>query len=294
MSDLPILYEKVDAIGRIWLNRPEDCNRMNRKMFFALESALNQALADPEVRVLLLAAKGDHFCCGFDVGDPESSLNNCENGTVKWEDRRANTQEEVDLFMKILNSRKPIIGALKGRALGGGYFLAMLCDCIVAADNTIIDNGEFALGMSYINYLPFEAWKIPMNVAKEKAFTGYPITAKEGFRLGLFNRVTTVEKLDECALTLARRMLRLSPYTLTMHKELYNLAYSLKGIQNIVPFAKEVFNIALELPGTKENQDIWQFARDNPGGAVVDLFEKKLSELRKEEIEELDYLDDLY
>ena len=294
MTDIPVLYKKIDGIGEIWLNRPESCNRINRKMFFALDASLSQALSDPEVRVIVLAAKGEHFCCGFDVGDPESSLNNREDGSVKWEDRRANTQEEIDLFMKLLNADKPIIGALKGRALGGGYYLAMLCDCIVAADNTIIDNGEFALGMSYTNYLPLEAWKLPMNIAKEKAFTGYPITAKEGFRIGLFNRVTAVEKVEECALTLARRMLRLSPYTLTMHKELYNTAYRLKGIQNIVPFAKEVFNIAMELPGTKENREIWQYARENPGGAVVDLFEEKLAELRKEELEELDYLDDLY
>lgn len=294
MTDVPVLYKKTDGIGEIWLNRPEACNRINRKMFYALDASLTQALSDPEVRVIVLAAKGEHFCCGFDVGDPESSLNNNDDGSVKWEDRRANTQEEIDMFMKILNADKPIIGALKGRALGGGYFLAMLCDCIVAADNTIIDNGEFALGMSYTNYLPLEAWKLPMNLAKEKAFTGYPITAKEGFRIGLFNRVTAVEKVEECAHTLARRMLRLSPYTLTMHKELYNMAYRLKGIQNIVPFAKEVFNIAMELPGTKENREIWQYARENPGGSVVDLFEKKLAELRKEELEELDYLDDLY
>lgn len=294
MSDKPILYEKVDGIGRIWLNRPNECNRITRKMFLELDAAVDQALTDPEVRVIILGAKGEHFCCGFDVGDPEASLNNNESGSVTWEDRRANTQEEVDLWMKIFNARKPVIGALKGRVLGGGYMMALLCDCLVVADNTVMDNGEFALGMSYVNYTPFEAWKLPMNIAKEKAFTGYPITAKEGFRLGLFNRVTTVDKLDDCAMTLARRMLKLAPYTLTMHKELYSMAYNLKGIQNIMPFAKEIFNIALELPGTKENQEIWKFARDNPGGAVVELFEEKLAELRKQELEELDYLDDLH
>lgn len=294
MSDRPILYEKVDGIGKIWLNRPNECNRITRKMFLALDAAVDQSLADPEVRVIILGAKGEHFCCGFDVSDPEASLNNNESGSVTWEDRRANTQEEVDLWMKILNARKPVIGALKGRVLGGGYMMALLCDCLVVADDTVMDNGEFALGMSYINYTPFEAWKLPMNVAKEKAFTGYPITAKEGFRLGLFNRVTTADKLDDCAMTLARRMLKLAPYTLTMHKELYSMAYNLKGIQNIMPFAKEIFNIALELPGTKENQEIWEFAREHPGGAVVDLFEDKLAELRKQELEELDYLDDLH
>ena len=294
MSEQAILYEQVDSIAKIWMNRPNQGNRISRKLFLELDSAMTKAIADPSVRVIIISAKGENFCCGFDVGDPDASLNNNDACDVTWEYRRDNTQEEIDLWMKLYTSNKPVIGAIKGRVLGGGYFMAMMFDCIVAADNTVMDNGEFALGMSYTDYVPFDLWKIPMNIAKEKLLTGYPITAKEGFRLGLFNRVVSVDQLDETAMTLARRMLRLSPYTLNIHKELCNMAYDLQGIRNIVPYAKETFNIGMELPGTKENQEMWDYARSNPPGALVDLFEEKLAALRKEEIQELPHLDDLH
>jgi len=294
MANPPVIYEKLDGMAKIWLNRPEYENRINHAVFLGFEESVKKALADPEVRVVIISAKGNNFCCGFDVGDTESSLNGREEGSVTWEDRRASTWEEMELWLKMLNSKKPTICAVKGRALGGGYTIAMLCDCIVAADNTVMDNGEFALGMSYVNYMPLELYKLPMNIGKEIFFTGYPITAKFGQKIGLFNRVVPVDQVDACAETLARRMLKLSPYTLSAHKELANMAYSMQGINHVIPFATECFNIGMHLPGTPENQAIWKFGKEHPGEPMVQLFEEKLAALRQEEIKELPHLDDLY
>ena len=99
----------------------------------------------------------------------------------------------------------------QGTALGGGWLIAMSCDCICSADNAVFDNTEYAMNMSYTLYLPWDAWKLPMNIAKEKAFTGYTITAPEGYRLGLCNRCVPVEQLEETTMALAERMLKLSP-----------------------------------------------------------------------------------
>lgn len=287
-----VLFEKDGAIGKVILNRPEKRNQINRRLFLDLVEAVDQAIADKDVRVIVFSGKGDHFCNGFDPSDPEACLNAGESGEVDWFERKANTQEEIDLWMKIYNCSKPTIGAIKGDVVGGGYFMTLMFDCVVAAEGTMMENSEFALGWAYTNYVPFEAWKIPMNIAKEKALTGYPITAHEGYRIGLFNRVVPVEELDECAMTLARRMLKLAPYTLSMHKELYNLAYSMQGILNIVPYAKEIFNIALHLPGTKENQELWENARKDPDG-VLEQCNQLMKNIRKEQLEELKHLDDI-
>ena len=124
LSSDKVLYEKVveknGAIAKIWFNRPEEGNKINHEMFLALDQAVNEAIRDPEVRVVVFGGKGDHFCSGFDAGDPETSLNNNEAGVISWMDRRANTQEEINLFMKIYNMRKPTIGATQGSVLGGG------------------------------------------------------------------------------------------------------------------------------------------------------------------------------
>ena len=287
LSSDKVIYEKISekngAIAKIWFNRPEEGNKINHEMFLALDQAVNEAIRDPEVRVVVFGGKGDHFCSGFDAGDPETSLNNNEAGVISWMDRRANTQEEIDLFMKIYNMRKPTIGATQGSVLGGGWFMAMMFDCIIAADTTVYDNLEFALGMGYTIYLPFDAWKIPMNIAKQKAFTGEATTAEEGYRYGLFNQVVPVDKLEDAAMRLARRMMRLSPYTLAAHKEIYNLAYSLKGIQNIVPFAKETFSIGMELPGTPENQAMWEYARKVGPEKFRQYFAEKIAEVAEED-----------
>lgn len=283
LSSNQVLYEKEGAIARIWLNRPEEGNKISREMFLALDQAVNEVIRDTEVRVVIFAGKGDHFCSGFDAGDPEASLNNNEEGTIDWMFRRENTQEEIDLWLKIRNMRKPTIGAMKGSVLGGGWFLAMTFDCLIAADNTVFDNLEFALGMGYTIYLPWDAWKIPMNIAKQKAFTGEATTAEEGYRLGLFNQVVPVEKLDAAATRLAQRMLRLSPYTLTAHKEIYNLIGDLMGMQQIVPFAKETFSIGMELPGTKENQEMWAYARKYGPEAFRKYFAQRIAQVAEED-----------
>ena len=63
----------------------------------------------------------------------------------------------------------------------------------------------------------------------------------------------------------AERMLKLSPYTLTMHKEMYKMAYDMRGIQQIIPFSKEIFNVSMQLPGTAENEALWEIAKTQGG-----------------------------
>ncbi len=283
----PVIYEKIGGIAKIWLNRPEVNNKINRAMFLGLDKAISDAAKDEEVRVIIIAGKGENFCMGFDINDSEVSLNNNEDGTVRWEDRRQNTQEEIDLWMKIYNLSKPVIGVTQGVVMGGGVIIAFLCDCLIASEDTVFDNSEFALGLSYTNYIPFDAWKIPMNIAKEKAFTGYSLTAEEGYRLGMFNRVVKKEKTDAAAMKMANRMLKLAPYTLTMHKELYNMCYELQGIKSIIPFGKEVFNIALHLPGTAENEELWRTGREQGEEALYKILRQRLRDLKTEEQAEL-------
>ena len=283
MNSDPIIYEKNDQIATIWFNRPEAGNRINRALFLGLDKAIDKAKADDDVRVVIIAAKGEDFCLGFDGSDPEACLGANETGEVSWTARRENTQEEIDLWMKIYDLPKPVIGVTQGRSMGGGVLLAFMCDCLIVDTDAEYDNSEFALGMNYTIYTPFDAWKLPMNIAKEKAFTGYSITAEEGYRHGMFNRVVPKDKTYAAALKLAKRMLKLAPYTLTIHKELYNMCYALQGIKNIVPYGKEVFNISLALPGTPENEELWRLAREEGGAAMEAKFREMLVALKEEE-----------
>lgn len=283
----PVIYQKIDtpkgSIVKILLNRPGHGNRIDGEMWHDFMEAVDMASADRDARVVIFGGVGDDFCCGFDTGDPSVSLNANEDGVVSFADRRENTWEEVDTWLKIYNMRKPTICMTQGTVLGGGWLIAMSCDCICSADNAVFDNTEYAMNMSYTLYLPWDAWKLPMNIAKEKAFTGYTITAPEGYRFGLCNRCVPVDKLEETTMDLAERMLKLSPYTLTMHKEMYKMAYDMRGIQQIIPFSKEIFNVSMQLPGTPENEALWEIAKTQGGAAMDAEFTRQARALREEE-----------
>ena len=282
----PVVYQKIEspkgAIAKIMLNRPECGNLINGEMWTDFMEAVDLAAADRDVRVVIFGGYGDSFCDGFDTGDASVSLNANEGG-VQFQDRRESTWEEVDTWLKIYNMRKPTIAMCQGQVLGGGWLIAMSCDCICAAETAIFDNTEYAMNMSYPLYLPWDAWKLPMNIAREKAFTAYTVTAQEGYRLGLCNRCVPVEQLDEVTMDMANRMLKLSPYTLLMHKEMYKMASDLQGMQQIIPFSKEIFNISMQLPGTPENEALWDIARKQGGDAMRAEFKRQALALREEE-----------
>ena len=281
-----LIYEKFEnGIAKIWLNRPEMGNRFNRELFNAMDEALREAEADPEVRVIIIEGKGDDFCLGFDVAEPETSPAINGEGATSWADRRANTKEEMDVFVRILDMKTPVIGAMQGQVLGGGWMLAMCLDCLIAAENTVFDNSEMALGCSYTMYTPFDAWKLPMNIAMEKAMTGYPTTAEEGLRYGLFNRVVPVENLDLAATAVAERMLKLAPYVLTMQKETYKNCYHLMGLKNIIPFATEIFSISMHLADSPQGKYWNDLAMQGPDV----LYSNFMAEIQKlnDENEEL-------
>ena len=288
-----VTYEKLPGIARIWLDNPANENRLTRISFDEIKKSFRMATEDPEVRVIIFGAKGDNFCCGFDVGDPDKA----QIAEPTWAERTARTGEEVDFFMEIFNSRKPVIGAIHGNILGGGYFMVMCFDMLIAAENICMDNDEMAIGCSYTDYVPFEAWKVPMHIAFEHAMTGAPIRAKEGFRIGLYNHITTRETVDDAALYYAKKMCRLDPNVLSFHMQVYNSVYNAMGLHTILPYAREAFSISRMLPGTKANQEMNEFARTHSGREYVQLFADKLAEYKAEVAEEeakIGFLDDKY
>ena len=268
-----IIYEKLDGIARIWLNRPEVRNSLSKQLLSEFDNTLDMAAQDPEIRVIIISGKGDHFCGGFDISLPSAEA---EESTM--ESNRQGVKRELDIWVKIWDIPKPFIAAVKGKVIGGGSMLMDLCDVVVAADNTVVDNSEFAFGLNFTLYFPVNAWKLPHNIYRELAYTGYKYTAQEGDKWGIFNRVVPVEELDETALKLAKRMLKLAPNTLMMHKEMLNHAYELQGIKQSIPFTRELFVLSRLSPGTEVNQRFWQILKEEGHKAAENDAIKRLEE----------------
>ena len=132
MSYESILFSKEAGIARLTLNRPERLNSFNDAMHAEVRDALAQVRADTSVRVLLLTGAGRGFCAGLDLHATTSS----GDGFGRGPGRRLEGQERFSSMIKTLRSlRQPVIAAVNGAAIGGGFCLALAADVRIAAED---------------------------------------------------------------------------------------------------------------------------------------------------------------
>ncbi|MCA1726786.1 MAG: enoyl-CoA hydratase/isomerase family protein, partial [Actinobacteria bacterium] len=178
--------------GRIWritLDRPEQRNAVSAPMMAEVHEALRDAAVHPDIRVLVLAGAGDHFCAGADVAE----LLEASGGPGAIEYGRS--FEEVLRAMAELPV--PVVARVQGAALGAGCQLAVGCDLAVAAEDARIGIPSSRLGV-LINYENVE--RLTLAVGSKRAgeilFTGRHLTGSEASRWGLVNRAVPPEDLD--------------------------------------------------------------------------------------------------
>ncbi|MBU2548021.1 MAG: enoyl-CoA hydratase/isomerase family protein [Proteobacteria bacterium] len=186
-----ILYEKKAPVGIITMNRPDKLNAMNLEMKKELVDALSEMEADDDIKVVILTGAGRAFSAGHDNNDPLENM-----------PEFANLKEEELLF----TLDKPTIAAVHGYTLGDAMQQALLCDLIVASDNAVLGFiGPRIGGLCYGAFTILPA-VIGRHLANELLFTCDQISAEEGYRMGLVNKVAPHEKLMEAALEMANKI----------------------------------------------------------------------------------------
>jgi 2-(1,2-epoxy-1,2-dihydrophenyl)acetyl-CoA isomerase len=199
-----ILTEKIGAVGRITLNRPERLNAINVRMGNELLSALAAFEEDPGVRCLVLTGAGRSFCAGDDLKGMESDGFERPQGP----DDVKNYVFGVNRWTVVVNAMrrlpKPVIGSIRGHAHGGGLNLALGTDIRIASEtaNFAIPFVKWAMatGVNQLHY------SIPLGIVLEMAFTGDPIDAERALSLGLVNRVVADVALEEATMAFAERL----------------------------------------------------------------------------------------
>lgn len=200
MTDL-VLYETRGTTAILTLNRPEQRNSVDAALAAALRAAVARAEADPAVRVGIVTGSGPVFCAGMDL----KAFLGGEGDTILFGENR---------FAGFVDAprTKPMIAAVNGPALAGGFEIALACDLIVAAQTAVFGLPEVGVGIFACAGGPFRlARKIPPARALELALTGDRLSAEEGHALGLVNRVVPAEEVLEAALELAGRISRNAP-----------------------------------------------------------------------------------
>jgi len=196
-------YAKRGAVAVLTLDRPERLNAYSLRMRDELFEVLGAAHDDPEVRVLLLHGSGSAFCTGGDLTEFGQSPSPLVARRVRW--RR-------DVWGRLLGLRAATVAAVHGWTVGGGMEMAMLCDLVIAANDTRLALPETGLGMipgvGGTQTLPRRAG---MGRALELVLTGRTLGAREALAMGIVNAVVPRQRLLATALATSRRLARLDP-----------------------------------------------------------------------------------
>jgi len=213
MTFQTILVEKKAGYGVVTLHRPGELNAISREMRTELEDSFFQLEEDGEVRVIILTGGDYVFSTGMDLKEM-SSISDSET--------RVYFRSIARYLKKIYGCKKPVIAAVGGVALGGGFNLATVCDMIIASESAIFGHPELKFGINPL-FDPLRQW-VGMAKAKELTMLGEPIGALEAMRIGLVNKVVAPEKLMAETESMARELVRRSPDAIAAVKKMSDIA----------------------------------------------------------------------
>jgi|TARA_B100002051_G_scaffold43825_1_gene38270 enoyl-CoA hydratase len=237
-----LIIEHEEPILIIRLNRPNALNALNSKLLEELNSALTDADSNDAVRTIILTGTEKAFAAGADIKEMIS-------------------KNFVDMFYKnffsndldrIQSTRKPIIAAVAGYALGGGCELAMRCDFILAADSAKFGQPEINLGvMAGFGGTQLLSKFVGKSKAMEMHLTGRNMDAEEAERAGLVSRVVPAEDLLKEAKAVAYKIAEKSMLSTMGIKESINRSFEI-GMSEGVLFERRIFNALFSTDDKKE------------------------------------------
>jgi enoyl-CoA hydratase len=216
-----LTIEKDGAIAVVTLNRPEAMNAMSKAMRSELYKAMTALNADDEVSVVILTGAGERaFTAGLDLK---------ELGSDPKAMSAANAEGADENPVKAIETcRKPVIGAINGVAITGGFEVALACDVLIASENA-----RFADTHARVGIMP--GWGLSQKLsrligiyrAKELSLTGNFLDAKTACEWGLVNRVVPAGELMAAAKKLAADMATIPVETLSLYKRIIDEGFAL-------------------------------------------------------------------
>jgi enoyl-CoA hydratase len=219
-----VLTERQDAVLTITINRPAQRNAVNREVAVQVASALDLLDSDPSLSVGVLTGAGGTFSAGMDL----KAFANGQTPIPPGRGFGGLTQAVV---------RKPLIAAVEGWALGGGFEMALGCDLIVAAEDAKFGLPEVKRGLiageGGVIRLP---QRIPYHVALKVLLTGEPLSAVDAKQYGLVSKLTAAGAALQAAHGLARRIAANAPLALARVKEVLR---ETQGLNDADAFARQ-------------------------------------------------------
>lgn len=239
-----LLLEIKDGIAVLKINRPKALNALNSETLDELKHAGNTINANKDAWVVVITGEGDKaFIAGADILEMKDM--NAIEGMVF-------SQRGHEAFAAFENMNKPVIAAVNGFALGGGFEVALMCDIIYASDKAKVGFPETTLGIFPGFGGTQRAAKLcGLAKAKELIFTGRMIGAAEAYEMGLINKVVPHEELWKEVMALAEKIRSNGPISMGLAKECINKSLFLDMDSALMLEAKD-FGLCF---GTKDQKE---------------------------------------
>lgn len=223
-----IAYETEGRLARITLNRPQYRNAQSRQLLEQLDDAFAEAVADHEVRAIILRGEGEHFSSGHDLGTPEELA---DREARPWPEgslgeQRRSWQLNVENTLRWREVAKPTIAAVHGFCIYGGWMIASAMDLIVASEDA--------------RFLPahFQYFSVPWDLGprrtKELLWKAEFLSAAELHEMGFISQVVGRDQLDDAATELATQISRQDPFVASMIKRSVNEMQDQMGFRSSI------------------------------------------------------------
>ena len=228
-----LLYTVDGPIATITLNRPEELNTIVPPMPEEVARAVNTAVADADVKVIILRGAGRSFCGGFNFSGGFHQWDEALTTNGEWDPGKdfvcataphAPTQQ----FMSLWRSPKPVIAQVHGWCVGGGSDYALAADLVVASDDARIGTPYSRMWGAYLSGMWI--YRLGLTRAKEYALTGKPLSGKEAASIGLINQSVPFAQLEDTVKKLARQLASIPLSQLSAMKLVVNHAYENMGL----------------------------------------------------------------
>ncbi|MFZ9870739.1 MAG: enoyl-CoA hydratase/isomerase family protein [Candidatus Kapaibacteriota bacterium] len=218
----PLLQTLSDGILTLTMNRPEKRNALNPELIAALHRAMNEADADPQVRVVVLKGAGPAFCAGADLAYLQQ---------ISEQSPQENAEDSARLmamFQRIVTCSKPVIGMVHGPAIAGGCGLATVCDIVLAAE----EGAQFGYSEVKIGFIPaivmvYLLRKIGDTRARQLVLTARNITATEACTMGLIAHVVPDADLESATYRMAEQLTRNSASAMDLTKQMLHALHGM-------------------------------------------------------------------
>ena len=258
-----LLYSVDGPVATITLNRPGQLNTIVPPMPDEIEAAVNAAVRDGTVKVIILRGAGRSFCGGFDFGDGFHQWDEYITTDGEWDPGKdfmfatAPAVAPTQKFMSLWRSPKPVIAQVHGWCVGGGSDYALCADIVIASEDARIGTPYSRMWGSWLSGMWL--YRLGLTKAKEFALTGKPLSGRQAADCGLINSAVPFAELESTVRRTATQLASIPLSQLSAMKLIVNQAYEnmglaatqtlgpiLDGLMRNTPDAKQFIGIARE------------------------------------------------